>query len=343
MVNEISGKTLNPEGGKQKRSSRWAFVLVWALIGLLLWWALRQAPVEQIVQTLRRLHVWQLAALVGVNLLIYGAMALRWQIVMGGLAHPERPHRVRFAELFALRLSSFGVNYFTPGPMGGEPLMVFLLARRHKLETPTAISSVFLDRLLEVLATFTVVVTGLVLMVMRNMLGNGLQTWALPAAGAVLALPLAHLAALWRGKLPLSAVLARINGGQRWQKVRATAIRAEEQIAVLFSTRPVVLLAGAALSGVIWLILLGEYLLMLQFLQIPLGLVDGMIALTVAHLTFAVPVPGGLGTLEAGQVFAMQMFGLDPVLGLSLSLLMRARDVLFGAAGLFISGWMAKG
>lgn len=343
MVNEISGETLKPERDRQRRSFRGAIVLLWVLVALLLWWALRQVPLQEIVQTLRRLHAWQLAALAGVNLLIYAAMALRWRVVMAGLAHPEHAARVRFAHLFAYRLSSFGINYFTPGPVGGEPLQVFLLSSRNKMETTTAISSVFLDRLLELLATFTFVTIGLVMIVMRNMLGSGLQAWALPAAAAGLAMPLAHLTALWRGKLPLSSLLTWVGGGGRWHNIRATAVRAEEQIAALLRARPGVFLAGAALSGLIWLILLGEYLLMLRFLGVPLNPLDGMIALTLAHVTFAVPVPGGLGALEAGQVLAMQMFGLNPVLGLSLSLLMRARDVMFGAVGLLLGGWMAKG
>ena len=343
MVNEMSGETLKPEGGGQKRSLRVTIVLLWALIALLLWWSLRQAPLGEIVQTLRALRPWQFAVVIGMNLLIYATIALRWRLVLRGLSQAEQPRSVRFADLFAYRLSSFGVNYFTPGPFGGEPLQFFLLTRRSKLENASALSGIFLDRLLEALVTITLVVTGVVLLMLRGMAGAGLNAWAAPAAGLVLALPLAHMLALWRGKLLLSSFLARINGGERWQKIRATVFRAEEQIATLFATRPGVLLAGTALSVLTWLLMLAEFILMLRFLNIPLGMVESLIALTVAQLAFAVPVPGGLGTLEAGQVFAMQMFAVDPVLGLSLSLLMRARDVLFGIAGLFLAGWLVKG
>jgi uncharacterized membrane protein YbhN (UPF0104 family) len=94
---------------------------------------------------------------------------------------------------------------------------------------------------------------------------------------------------------------------------------------------------------VVWLSLLGEYLLMVRFLGIPFDLVQGVIALTLAQLAFLVPLPGGLGALEASQVLAMQLFGLSPALGLSLSLLIRARDVIFGGAGLILAAWLARG
>ena len=58
--------------------------------------------------------------------------------------------------------------------------------------------------------------------------------------------------------------------------------------------------------------------------------------MTATRLAFLTPLPGGLGALEAGQVLAMQTIGLDPALGISVSLLIRARDLAFGLAGMGI-------
>jgi uncharacterized membrane protein YbhN (UPF0104 family) len=56
------------------------------------------------------------------------------------------------------------------------------------------------------------------------------------------------------------------------------------------------------------------------------------------------PVPAGLGALEASQVFALQALGYDAALGLSLSLLIRLRDLLFGGLGLALAAhWTRKG
>jgi uncharacterized membrane protein YbhN (UPF0104 family) len=63
-----------------------------------------------------------------------------------------------------------------------------------------------------------------------------------------------------------------------------------------------------------------------------------LVALTVARLAILFPLPGGLGVLEASQVFAMSTLGLEPAIGLSAALLIRLRDVLLGGAGLWWGG-----
>jgi len=50
------------------------------------------------------------------------------------------------------------------------------------------------------------------------------------------------------------------------------------------------------------------------------------------------PMPGGLGALEASQALALGALGFGPAAGLSLALLIRARDLSFGALGLLLAG-----
>jgi uncharacterized membrane protein YbhN (UPF0104 family) len=50
------------------------------------------------------------------------------------------------------------------------------------------------------------------------------------------------------------------------------------------------------------------------------------------------PLPGGVGLLEASQALTMQAFGYSSALGISLSLLIRARDLVVGIFGLWVGG-----
>jgi uncharacterized membrane protein YbhN (UPF0104 family) len=54
-------------------------------------------------------------------------------------------------------------------------------------------------------------------------------------------------------------------------------------------------------------------------------------------LSFIVPLPGSLGALEASQVVVLGTFGVSSALALSLVVLLRARDLLFGGVGLVIA------
>jgi uncharacterized membrane protein YbhN (UPF0104 family) len=58
---------------------------------------------------------------------------------------------------------------------------------------------------------------------------------------------------------------------------------------------------------------------------------------SVALLSFLLPIPAGLGALEAGQVFALGALGYSPVQAISLALLIRARDLLFGGLGVLLA------
>jgi hypothetical protein len=85
-----------------------------------------------------------------------------------------------------------------------------------------------------------------------------------------------------------------------------------------------------------------EFSLALRFLGLQLGLAQVLVALTAARVAFLLPVSAGLGTLEAGQVLAMQVLGLDPEAGIGLSLLIHSRDFVFSGLGLWWGGFLSR-
>jgi len=81
-----------------------------------------------------------------------------------------------------------------------------------------------------------------------------------------------------------------------------------------------------------------EYYLMVHFLEIEINAVQIFAALTFMQVAFLMPLPGGLGALEASQVFVLGAFGQPASVAISLTLLMRARDILNGGIGLLLAG-----
>jgi uncharacterized membrane protein YbhN (UPF0104 family) len=77
---------------------------------------------------------------------------------------------------------------------------------------------------------------------------------------------------------------------------------------------------------------------MAEFLNVHLSFEQILAALTAALFAFLMPLPGGLGALEVSQVYALTAMGYTPAIGISLSLLMRARDILNGGLGLLLAG-----
>jgi glycosyltransferase 2 family protein len=308
--------------------------LAWLLLPLLLGWALKDIPFQDVVQSLARLQAWQLAVLLGLNGVILLLITSRWWLILrsGG-------HRLPYALLFLYRLAGFALSYFTPGPqVGGEPLQVLLLTRRHEVPAAAAISSVLLDKLLELFSNFAFLVLGLLVIFAGGLPGDWVPGWALPLVSFTLACMAAHLAALWRGKTPISWLVGRLfQTHPSWpllQRVTHRIGQVEGEMAVLCQTQPRMIQQALGVSLLIWAGLLWEYSLMLSFVGINFGMAEMILALTLARLAFLVPTPGGLGALEASQVLAMQLLGVNPALGISLCLVMRGRDLIVGGAGL---------
>jgi len=110
----------------------------------------------------------------------------------------------------------------------------------------------------------------------------------------------------------------------------------ESEMSLFCVEHPRTVLIASLVSLSTWVGMVFEYWLLTRFLGLRLSLSQVISALVAARLAFLTPLPGGLGALEASQVLALQSLGLDPSYGVSVSLLIRIRDILFGGAGLFI-------
>lgn len=324
----------------RRRVNTWVGLL-WAAMLLLLFLALRSTPLAEIWQVLSRLDGRQVFTLVGINGLILFLMAGRWWLVLRSLGYA-----VWLRSLLAYRLTGFAVSYYTPGPQfGGEPLQVDLLHREQKIPVEAALSSVFLDRLVDLLANFTILVLGVATIFLSGFAESGTFGWTWSVVIGLLLFPAGHFVALWRGRLPVTSLMERLSrsqNGARWLRVKDVVRKAEEQMSRLSREKPLALLRIILLSGVIWLLMGLEYWLSLNFLGIQPSFVEMICALTVMRLAFLAPLPGGIGVLEAGQILAMQSLGWGAAAGIAISLIIRARDLLLASAGIWIGGMLYR-
>jgi uncharacterized protein (TIRG00374 family) len=309
--------------------------VVYAILALLLWWALRTVPFIDIWNALRQLKLWQLGTLLGLNLLVLVAMTARWWVIL----HAENPG-IPFLQLVPYRLAVFGLSYFTPGPqVGGEPLQVIYLQRNHDVTYARATAAVIMDKLLEFLANFILLGIGLSAAIRVGLITRG-STQALGSLiplAAILLWPLIHLVLLYRGKYPLSALARAAFSSTKRQKWMRLVVVSERMAGGFTRRHPQALLAALGFSLLAWAGMAAEYFMMAGFLQVQLTAEQTLAALTAALFAFLMPLPGGLGALEASQVYVMTTFGHTAAIGIGISLLMRARDILNGGLGFLLA------
>jgi uncharacterized protein (TIRG00374 family) len=305
-----------------------------ALVIALLYFALRTAPLMQIWDTLHRLQLWQIIVILAMDLIIYLCVTARWWLIV-----QAENKNLSYFPMIAVRISVFGISYFTIGPqVGGEPLQMIYLQRKHGLTYTRAASTVVMDKLLEMLANFVLLVFGLTGIAQAGMLSRngGPPFVSLIGLSAFVAWPLIHIILLYKRIYPLSQLLQMMSFIQNIKAVRF--IRASEHLAGRFCRRQTrALLAAFFISLLAAIGMVSEYFLITSFLQIHLSFWQTTAAWTSGWLSFLVPLPGGLGALEASQVFALGFFGISAASAISVTLAMRARDLLIGGLGLLLA------
>jgi len=311
-------------------------VAIYLILFLLLWWVLRKAPLAEIWAAIRQLHAWQIFVLLILNAFFYILATLRWWIIIGS----EHKH-VPYWPLLGVRVSVFGVSYFTLGPqVGGEPLQVLALQRQYGLTYTRATASVLMDKLLEFMVDFFLLAVGLTAILQAGVLiESGFQL-----TGSVIGLvffilwPPLHLILLYNGRHPLTGFVRIIPFIPKNSKP-FRFLRAAEWMAGTFCQRHphrlIIALAFSLMGGAGMLV---DYALMASFLNIQLPFWKMIAGWMMGWISLLMPLPGGLGALEASQVFTLGKFGFSAATALSLTLLMRGRDIFIGGLGLILAG-----
>lgn len=310
---------------------RWLRPAAWAVAVLLFIWTLRSVGLAEAWGAVRALTLRAVGVLVAVNLAALLVFTLRWWVLLRGLGE-----RIGFPRLVLYRLAGFGFAYFTPGPqVGGEPVQVLMLETRHGVARERAIASVLVDRTLEAVVNFGYLAAASILLLRgQHVLLGGGALWM----GIFFLLPIAYLLLLAKGYQPVSSGLEaarRVFGrGARWKDALEIVRVSEYEAGFFFRERRGHLSWSIAISFASWGIMLADYWLMAHYLGMSLSAYQLIAGLTAARLAYLMFLPAGLGVLEAGQVLAISAMGFPAALGISLSLLVRIRDVALGSAGL---------
>jgi len=311
-------------------------VLVFAILALLLWWAFRKAPLAEIWAAILQLRWWQIAIILILNVIFYIVATLRWWIIV-----QAENKQVPYFPLLGVRVSVFGVSYFTLGPqVGGEPLQILALQRRYGLTYTHATATVLMDKLLEFLVDFFLLAVGLTAILRVGVLAeSGLQfSGDLLLLAFLIFWPPIHLTLLYNQHYPLSGLLRRLPFINKKSKP-VRFLRAAERLAGRFCQRhPRRLLAAIGCSILAGAGMLLDYALMTTFLNIPLPFWHMTAGWMMGWVSLVMPLPGGLGALEASQVFTLGKFGFTAAAALSLALFIRGRDMLIGGVGLLLAG-----
>ena len=129
--------------------------------------------------------------------------------------------------------------------------------------------------------------------------------------------------------------LSGLTGGRRWLSLVGGAERLDDEIKAMYR-RHLSLLLSAWWQLLAWIVGAGEVWLALYFLGHPVTLVEALLleSLGQAIRSAAFAIPGSLGVQEGGYMLLGGLLGLNPEIGLALSLAKRVRELLLGIPAL---------
>jgi uncharacterized protein (TIRG00374 family) len=322
--------------------ARLLILFLWLMALALVTWALRQLPFTDIANSMRALAPLQWMFWLCLNLLVLALSTLRWQGLTSMLGESAS-----FAKLLAMKLAGQTISFITPGPQfGGEPLQIYWLYKRCGIPVHRAVLSLALDRFYELWVNFSVLLAGAMILLYSQLGGTADWTYIiLLLSTLVLALPLLGIVILKRPRW-FGGRVARLT--QRWQHhPRLQQLDSHwqlltEDLSGVFRYQKPALLRALLLSVIGWVCILGELYLLLSFLNISPSLADFVLLFVAVRLAMLLPLPGGIGTIEAALLWSFQLLEFSASAAIGLIALMRLRDAIILLAGLLCLRGMHK-
>lgn len=317
-----------------------------AILGGLIW---KEGP-QNVVMTLVAFGLVPFLLYVATSMVNFALYVYRWQVIVNKGLPPSQ--RIGFVRLYLHRMSGYAFMYLLPlSIFGSEPIRVGLLVE-DGVPVKHATSSVVIDLAFETTAFIFFIAIGFVMALVSGVaLGN---TGTIAAIGLTLFAGVvgAFYYATISGKGFFQGIFRalRLNRIKRFHKVEDWLKGMESQMTDFLRERPLMILWLLVLSMVMISFRTFENWFIAHFLGVDLNFTQALLSSTIPGFALLIPVPGGLGFLEASNTGLFALLGVT-INALALVLIIRLRDAVFMAIGLahasgqisrFFKEWLRK-
>jgi hypothetical protein len=304
-------------------------------------WLLTHAGVERLWEQARvlGLGVFLIVALAGLEHLLH---AWGWQRCFAPLHEPG------LRRLFEAYLAGYAFSLLTPtASLGGDVLRASLLPGF--VPATEAAASVTADRLACSVSDACLGLAGVAILLVLGPL-EPWQSVALVAATALFGIGIAGFFLVQRSgrlatRIPLHPLVARLGGARLGERLARASTDLDFRLRSLHLERPEAFrgsllrnLAGSCVGG----LQVGVFLALLGTPEIARAAAE-IFLVGVALDMFSFFIPARLGVQEGARMLGASVAGLDPSVGLLLSLVLRLEQVVWAGIGLGLHSRLARG
>jgi len=312
-----------------------------AALGLaLLWWVASQTDLSAVGDAILHIGWGGMAAILGVFAVGFMADIIAWMMM---LAHGQVSW-LWARRLFPVHMVGEAVNVLLPfGGLGGEPVKVMLLKRRHDIPYRDATASLLLVQSINTLSEVPFVLIGLAVMIHADILPSVVEIAMVASVGILVGFVIFLFVALHlRWLVRLQKHLANSRWGERLNDGLAVVGDIEERLFTFVRHRPAKFVSSFALAFGVWFAGALEIYLIMHLLGMPVGIMDAWLLETCVVLARNASffIPGHLGTQDAAIMLVARALTGSPETGLALALIRRGRELVWSVAGLILGAWL---
>lgn len=294
--------------------------------------------IKEVIDSFKNFKLSVLPYYIIVVLLIEILGTFRWSLVLKAYKH-----KIPLINLFFYRMSGFAAGYLSPqAHVGGEPVRALLL-KREGIDFKKAISTIVIDKLMLLSTDIIFIFVAGTMMFLHFSLSRDIKILFVSILLGLSLLVGSYFYCMLKRKPYFSAIfnLKFWRENKKIKEFKKEVLDVEHTIQLFYKKHSksffYVVLVQIIMYGLMFL----EYytaLLLFNFNPDPFAVFMIMGAVAISY---SMPVPMALGVLETSQTSALGLLNMNKTIGLSISLIIRAKDLtktLIGGLALFYFG-----
>jgi len=260
-----------------------------------------------------------------VTFLIHMVLVYKWDLILRTMNH-----KIPIYKLFFYRIIGYSVSYITPSAhIGGEPIRALLL-KRHNIEFSKGLSSVVIDKSIEVTFNIFFGIIGFIILIFN---------YTIPMNSIIiiysLVIVFVFFSIFYYRMIQGYGFITPIFRKLRFKHKYLLKIKEfETNVSNFFKYHKKELYKLFIISSLWWGLMFLEYTLLLSLLNIPITFVNVFLVIIAVAVAYTVPLPAALGILETFQISVFKIIKLNSAYGVVASIVIRVKDLFWTLPGL---------
>lgn len=291
--------------------------------------------IKEVISLLRNTTILLILLYILIQITMITIITWRWRIVLEsqGITHIKHVNLAKYV------LVGIGISFLTPsGKLGSEPVRAGLLSSRENIKFEKAFSSVVIDRALDISASVTFFVVGLLIMLFVFVISPEFADALLLVSAILLLAILIFNYRMLKGKKVFHNTFRflRLHKFRKLKKFEKKLISIEKLIIKFYHKDTKYFYQAISICLLSWVLMFFEYKVAGLMVGQNLNPMQSFLIFSFVGMAYILPVPMALGTLEASQISAFSIMGINAAAGLALSFLVRLKDFVFAITGIAV-------